>query len=61
MPRSKKPRGRPPKRIMPEKIDETPETVAKAFLAAGRIKEDEWEYLIDRKDDEETDESGSDQ
>ena len=32
MPRRQKARGRPPVRLMPERIDATPEQIAEAFL-----------------------------
>ena len=43
MPRKKKPRGRPPTKPMPERIDASPEQIAEAFL---RLPADyEWQYL----------------
>ena len=36
--KSKKPMGRPAKKVLPPKIDATPEQVARAVLNAGRPK-----------------------
>lgn len=44
MPQSKKPVGRPPRPLL-EPIDDSPENMAKAILAAPPKREDEWEYL----------------
>ena len=42
MPRPKKPLGRPPKHIMPERIDASPERIAEVVLQAKPKKD--WEY-----------------
>ena len=42
MPRKKKPRGRPPKYIMPERIDASPETIAEVVLRAK--PKEVWRY-----------------
>ena len=52
MARPKKPRGRPPKNTMPERVDASPEELAKAMfkLPAGH----KWKYLGQDKDKETT-------
>ena len=42
MPRPKKPRGRPPKYVMPPRIDASPETIAEVVLRAKPKKK--WRY-----------------
>ena len=42
MARPKKPRGRPPKYTMPERIDASPETIAEVVLRAK--SKDVWRY-----------------
>lgn len=43
MAKPKKPRGRPPKYQMPERIDASPERIAEVVLRAKPKKE--WDYL----------------
>lgn len=43
MPRKKKERGRPPTKPMPERIDATPEQIAKAVLSLPA--DHEWQYM----------------
>ena len=43
MARPKKPRGRPPKKTMPERIDATPEELAKAMFKLPA--DHKWKYL----------------
>lgn len=40
---AKKPRGRPPKLVMPDPIPDTPENIARAILR--RPPKEEWDYL----------------
>ena len=47
MPKTKKPRGRPA-RPMPERIDASPEQLAKAMFALP--KDYKWKYLEDKKE-----------
>ena len=42
-------RGRPIKNTMPEPIPDTPENIARALLTTPPKKEDEWDYLKDRR------------
>ena len=41
---TKKPRGRPVEKPMPEPIDDSPENVMRAILATPPKREDEWKY-----------------
>ena len=43
MPRKKKPRGRPPKLVLPEPIDALPETIADVVLRAK--PPGKWRYM----------------
>lgn len=43
----KRPRGRPPEFVIPERIDATPEEIAKAFL---RKPPKEWQYVKKHKE-----------
>ena len=48
MPRTKKPRGRPPKPL-PPRIDASPEDIAKAMLSLPA--DHDWQYLkVDKRD-----------
>ena len=44
-PVTKRPRGRPVTKPMPELIPDTPENVAKALLSTPPVPEGAWEYL----------------
>ena len=45
MPKQKKPRGRPPKLEMPDRIPDTPENVAKAVLNTPPKKREDWDFI----------------
>ena len=58
MPRQKKPRGRPPKHVMPEQIPDTPENVARSLRWKGEPKKaEDWEFMKEfrRQQAEQTD------
>lgn len=40
----KRKRGRPVVRTMPDKIDDTPENIAKAMYRVGKKEEGKWRY-----------------
>lgn len=42
--KEKRKRGRPVVRKMPDKIDDTPENIAKAMFRVGKKREGEWRY-----------------
>ena len=46
---TKRKRGRPSKRTMPEPIPDTPENIMKAVLATPPKRADEWRYLKDER------------
>ena len=50
--KDKKPRGRPPKREMPERIDATPEEIAEAVLRFRPPPPGEWQYQKKDKEKE---------
>ncbi len=45
MPTTKRNRGRPAKRSMPEPIDDTPDNIMRAIVNTPPKAEDEWRYL----------------
>ncbi len=46
---SKRKRGRPSKRTMPDPIPDTPENVMKAIVETPPKRADEWRYLKDER------------
>ena len=43
--KKRRPRGRPVKHPMPEKIHDTPENVLKSILATPPKKREDWDYV----------------
>lgn len=50
-PEQKRKRGRPVKYVMPDKVDATPEQLAKAILSTPPKKPQEWEFMKDFEGD----------
>ena len=47
---TKRERGRPQERAMPEPIDDTPDNIMRAIVNTPPKAEDEWRYLSDTDD-----------
>ena len=45
----KRPRGRPVEKDMPERIDASPEGIARAVMSVPNKGKDEWRYLNEHK------------
>ncbi len=48
--KQKRPRGRPPKHLMPEPIPDTPENIMKAFIKTPPRKREDWKFVQEREE-----------